>query len=162
MTQLINPKVFRAQLKRLQKERGITNRDLAKRCGLSESYMSYIRSGERGVTYETVQLLAAVLDVNEKALAIFTGEYCVVQGDILVLPYVTIGHHVVLDAGDSSISIAEGTRISSGAKLFAGHRRLCGAEFAEGPITIGRDCWIKPNAVVYPGTALPDDTCYPT
>ena len=61
---------FGTQLRELRKAKQLTQRDLAKKVGVSFTYISKIESGNAGYipSAETIKRLAAILEVNEDEL----------------------------------------------------------------------------------------------
>jgi transcriptional regulator with XRE-family HTH domain len=49
---------------RLRKERGLTQEDLAERCGLSQQYLSGLEQGRRNPTIVTIYEIANALGVS--------------------------------------------------------------------------------------------------
>lgn len=62
------PNQLSSRLTRLRQERGISQRKLALRSGLSHGYISLIEKGDRQPTVETIRVLAEVLDVDSHYL----------------------------------------------------------------------------------------------
>lgn len=48
----------------LRKTKGITQEDLAYRCDIQRSYMGVIERGEKSVTLNTIEKIAAGLDIS--------------------------------------------------------------------------------------------------
>lgn len=56
------------RLRGLREARGLTQEDLAERCGLSASFASLLERGERSPSYETLLLIASALGVSVSEL----------------------------------------------------------------------------------------------
>lgn len=53
---------------RIRREKGLTQEQLAERCGLSQQYLSGLERGQRNPTIVTVYEIAMSLDVSHLAL----------------------------------------------------------------------------------------------
>ncbi|WP_374801275.1 helix-turn-helix domain-containing protein [Aerosakkonema funiforme] len=53
-----------SNLKRLRKELGISQEDLAEKCGLHRTYVGAIERSERNITLQTLEKLAESLGVS--------------------------------------------------------------------------------------------------
>ncbi len=60
--------IFAANLKKIANNRGIKQKDLAKRCGLSETYVSLLANGKKTPTIDTAKRIADALGVQLAAL----------------------------------------------------------------------------------------------
>ena len=59
---------FGSRLRRLRKERGLSQEGFADACGLDRTYVGGIERGERNVGLENVERLALALDLKIKVL----------------------------------------------------------------------------------------------
>jgi transcriptional regulator with XRE-family HTH domain len=64
---LAGPDVFKRELRRLMKARGLTAYALAKRAGLTRQSVGYILNGDREPNWTTVRKLARALGVSVEA-----------------------------------------------------------------------------------------------
>lgn len=55
--------IFATNLRRIRKEQGISQEDLAKQAGLSRAYMSTLERGLKSTTLDTVECLAKALRI---------------------------------------------------------------------------------------------------
>jgi transcriptional regulator with XRE-family HTH domain len=60
--------VVASNLKRLRKKLGISQEDLAERCGLHRTYIGAIERSERNITLQTLEKIAESLDVSPQDL----------------------------------------------------------------------------------------------
>lgn len=105
---------------------------------------------------------------GEPGRAVVLGAGCSVAADaflhgpITLGPEVSINARASLDGGAKGITVGEGTRIASGAALYAfDHGLDPGRPVREQPvrsvgITVGRDVWIGANAGVTDGVSIGD------
>jgi transcriptional regulator with XRE-family HTH domain len=61
-------KRFGQQIRRLRKERGLSQEALAARANLDRSYMGHIERGENNVTFEKICQIADALEVDPREL----------------------------------------------------------------------------------------------
>jgi transcriptional regulator with XRE-family HTH domain len=61
-------RVFAGNVLALRDERGLTQEELANKCGYHKSYVGSVERGERNATLSTVEAFAAVLDVPPDSL----------------------------------------------------------------------------------------------
>jgi transcriptional regulator with XRE-family HTH domain len=60
--------VVASNLRRLRKELGISQEDLAEKCGLHRTYVGAIERNERNITLQTLEKLAESLGVSPQDL----------------------------------------------------------------------------------------------
>lgn len=60
--------VVASNLRRLRKELGISQEDLAEKCGLHRTYVGAIERSERNITLQTLEKLAESLGVSPQDL----------------------------------------------------------------------------------------------
>jgi acetyltransferase-like isoleucine patch superfamily enzyme len=92
--------------------------------------------------------------------SIATGAF--VHGPVVLGADVSVNAHVTLDGGRAGIRVGDGTRIATGARVFAfDHGMAPGVPIRTQPvtsrgITIGADVWIGANAGITDGVAIGD------
>lgn len=64
----IDPDIFGSALAQLRLLRGLTQRDLATKCGVTTNYVSLIENGQRTASIETVNTFAGVLSLPAQCL----------------------------------------------------------------------------------------------
>jgi transcriptional regulator with XRE-family HTH domain len=62
------PSNFIANIKRLRRELNLSQTKFAKRCGLSQGYVSLMESGERTPTFDMIDRIAKALEVTPESL----------------------------------------------------------------------------------------------
>lgn len=60
--------VFGQNLRRLRREKGLSQEELAHRAGCARAYLSGAEAGRRNATIETIEALAAVLEIHPSDL----------------------------------------------------------------------------------------------
>ncbi|MGD9994033.1 MAG: helix-turn-helix domain-containing protein [Salinivirgaceae bacterium] len=58
-----------ATIKKLRKEKGITQIDFSKRCGISQTYLSQIENDERNPTVDVLEKISNVLEIPYPVLS---------------------------------------------------------------------------------------------
>lgn len=109
---------------------------------------------------------AAIFAELHKRIVVGSGSaiaaHAFLRGPLTLGRNVSINAHARLDGGDKGITVGDGTRIASGAALYAfDHGLAPDREIREQPvvshgITIGRDVWIGANAGITDGVSIGD------
>lgn len=56
--------ILSANIKKLRAEKGLSQEELAGKCGLHRTYVGAVERGERNVTLSSLELIAIALDVD--------------------------------------------------------------------------------------------------
>ena len=101
-----------ARLKRLRRERGLNQSQMAEQLGVSGSYLNHLERNQRPVTAGILLRLAEAFDVDVKAFAAETGEGGATQlGEIFsdpMLADLSISRYELVELADNAPAIAEG------------------------------------------------------
>jgi predicted transcriptional regulator/transcriptional regulator with XRE-family HTH domain len=101
-----------ARLKRLRRERGLNQSQMAEQLGVSGSYLNHLERNQRPVTAGILLRLAEAFDVDVKAFAAETGEGGATQlGEIFSDPMLAdlgISRYELVELADNAPAIAEG------------------------------------------------------
>ena len=83
-------------IKTLRENKGWTQATLAGKLGISPTFMMHIERGTRGVSIETIELLASVLEVNV-SLLFKTMDTCSNLEDLVLPPAMQLEHELRVD-----------------------------------------------------------------
>jgi predicted transcriptional regulator/DNA-binding XRE family transcriptional regulator len=101
-----------ARLKRLRRERGLNQSQMAEQLGVSGSYLNHLERNQRPVTAGILLRLAEAFDVDVKAFAAETGEGGATQlGEIFsdpMLADLSISRYELVELADNAPAVAEG------------------------------------------------------
>ena len=101
-----------ARLKRLRRERGLNQSQMAEQLGVSGSYLNHLERNQRPVTAGILLRLAEAFDVDVKAFAAETGEGGATQlGEIFSDPLLSdlgISRYELVELADNAPAVAEG------------------------------------------------------
>jgi predicted transcriptional regulator/DNA-binding XRE family transcriptional regulator len=101
-----------ARLKRLRRERGLNQSQMAEQLGVSGSYLNHLERNQRPVTAGILLRLAEAFDVDVKAFAAETGEGGATQlGEIFSDPMLAdlgISRYELVELADNAPAVAEG------------------------------------------------------
>jgi hypothetical protein len=111
---LLQRKLFLgARLKRLRRERGLNQSQMADQLGISGSYLNHLERNQRPVTAGILLRLAQVFDVDVKAFAAESGESggATQLAEIFSDPMLTdlgVSRYELIELADNAPSVAEG------------------------------------------------------
>ena len=101
-----------ARLKRLRRERGLNQSQMAEQLGVSGSYLNHLERNQRPVTAGILLRLAEAFDVDVKAFAAETGEGGATQlGEIFsdpMLADLSISRYELVELADNAPAVVEG------------------------------------------------------
>ena len=139
-----------ARLKRLRRERGLNQSQMAEQLGVSGSYLNHLERNQRPVTAGILLRLAEAFDVDVKAFAAETGEGGATQlGEIFsdpMLADLSISRYELVELADNAPAVAEGI-----ARLYTALRERQ-RHGEEEPDTCGAD----PRVLITPETWVRD------
>ena len=106
-----------ARLKRLRRDRGLNQSQMADQLGISGSYLNHLERNQRPVTAGILLRLAEAFDVDMRAFAADGGEGGATQlGEIFSDPMLSdlgVSRYELVELADNAPSVAEGRPCSS-------------------------------------------------
>src|SRR5438067_7399099 len=113
-----------ARLKRLRRERGLNQSQMADELGISASYLNHLERNQRPVTAGILLRLAEAFDVDVKAFAAENGDSggATQLSEIFTDPMLAdlgVNRHELVELADNAPSVAEGL-----ARLYTAVREL--------------------------------------
>ncbi len=136
-----------ARLRRLRRDRGLNQSEMADQLGISASYLNHLERNQRPVTAGILLRLAESFDVDVKAFASEGGEAAGADqlSEIFsdgMLADLGVSRFELVELADNAPSVAEGiTRLYTALREL--HRRPAGEEGADPRVLITPETWVR-------------------
>ena len=138
-----------ARLKRLRRERGLNQSQMADQLGISGSYLNHLERNQRPVTAGILLRLAEVFDVDMKAFAAESGDTggATQLGEIFSDPMLAdlgISRYELIELADNAPSVAEGiARLYTAVRELQRHPGDGEAADADPRVLITPETWVR-------------------
>ena len=138
-----------ARMKRLRREHGLNQSQMAEQLGISGSYLNHLERNQRPVTAGILLRLAEAFDVDVKAFAAESGDNggATQLGEIFADPMLVdlgVSRYELVELADNAPSVAEGiTRLYTALRDMQRHPREAETGGADPRVLITPETWVR-------------------